>query len=109
MHFADFDKAMGQTKLHIPNYLLTGHFGNKERQNVNAFCSVLITMVIVLITIMMMLKKITSSDWKKAVSPVLICQTEANAFIAFFSWMLALLGTEMLSTWFVVIHDWLFS
>ena len=54
-------------------------------------------------------EKITSSDWKKAVSPVLICQTEANAFIAFFSWMLALLGTEMLSTWFVVIHACLFS
>ena len=43
--------------------------------------------------------KSTSSDWKKAVSPVLICQTEANALIAFFSWMLALLGTERLSTW----------
>ena len=44
-------------------------------------------------------EEITSSDWKKAVPPVLICQTEANAFIAFFSWMLALLGTEILSTW----------
>ena len=50
------------------------------------------------ISIYMMIKT-TSSDWKKASCPVLICQTEAKAFIAFFSWMLALLGTEMLSTW----------
>ena len=65
LHFADFDQVMGQKKLHIPNYLLTGRFGNKEKQNAREKRS-LITMVIVLITTMMMKKSPLQTGRKRS-------------------------------------------
>ena len=56
---------MGQKKLHIPNYLLTGRFGNKEKQNAREKRS-LITMVIVLITTMMMKKSPLQTGRKRS-------------------------------------------